>query len=266
MPELPEVETIRRGLEEGLLGARLSGVEVRDPRLLRDCPLPELARLRGRALKRVARRGKFLILDFEGRALVIHLRMTGRLLPQEEGHTRLILNFSEGKRLVLDDPRRFATLACVRADELEGFEPLRRLGLEPFTPGYTFENFRKILETNREIKPLLLDQAKLAGLGNIYANEALFRAGIHPQRRANSLSPEEAQRLFKAIPELLEEAIALQGTTISDYRTATGESGGFQLFLKVYGRAGEPCPRCGTPIEQLSQGGRSSYFCPKCQA
>ncbi|MCR4404074.1 MAG: bifunctional DNA-formamidopyrimidine glycosylase/DNA-(apurinic or apyrimidinic site) lyase [Candidatus Acetothermia bacterium] len=265
MPELPEVETIRRGLEGLLVGARLAAVEVRDPRLLRDCPLPDLEGLRGKALERVARRGKFLILDFSGLALVIHLRMTGRLLPQEEGHTRLVLGFSDGKRLVLDDPRRFATLHCVRAERLEEFEPLRRLGLEPFTASYTLGNFQKLLQTKQEIKRLLLDQRKLAGLGNIYANEALFRAGIHPQRRADSLSLEEAQRLFEAIPQLLEEAIALQGTTISDYRTATGDSGSFQLFLKVYGRGGEPCPRCGAPIEQTSQGGRSTYFCSECQ-
>jgi len=266
MPELPEVETIRRGLEEGFLGARLSGIEVRDRRLLRDCTLSELERLRGRGLKGVSRRGKLLILDFEGQAVVIHLRMTGRLLSQEEGHTRLILHFSGGKRLVLDDLRRFATLHCVPTDQLEEFEPLRRLGIEPFTPSYTFENFQEILRTKQEIKRLLLDQRRIVGLGNIYAGEALFRAGIHPERRADSLSREEAHRLFKVIPELLKEAIALQGTTISDYRTASGESGGFQEFLQVYGRGGRPCRRCGTPIEQISQGGRSTHFCPRCQS
>ncbi|MGQ9477276.1 MAG: bifunctional DNA-formamidopyrimidine glycosylase/DNA-(apurinic or apyrimidinic site) lyase [Candidatus Bipolaricaulia bacterium] len=265
MPELPEVETIRRGLEKGLLHARLSEIEVRDQRLLRDCSISELGKLRGSSLKGVARRGKFLILEFDGRALVIHLRMTGRLLPQEEDHTRLVLQFSSGRQLVLDDPRRFATLHCTRVSELERLEPLRKLGIEPLTPSYTLANFEEILRTKREIKRLLLDQEELAGLGNIYANEALFRAGLNPLRRADSLSPEEAKRLFEAIPKLLEEAIALQGTTISDYRTASGESGGFQLLLKVYGRAGEPCSRCGTPIEQIEQGGRSSYFCPKCQ-
>ena len=126
-------------------------------------------------------------------------------------------------------------------------------------------NFLKILQTKKEIKRLLLDQRRLAGLGNIYANEALFRTKIHPQRRANSLSPEEAQRLFSAIPELLEEAIAAQGTTISDYRTASGESGSFQDFLQVYGHGGQPCRSCGTPIERIEQGGRSTYFCPRCQ-
>lgn len=266
MPELPEVETIRRGLEKEFLHARLLGIEVRDRRLLRDCPLSELEWLGGKSLERIVRRGKFLILEFDGLALVIHLRMTGRLLPQEEDHTRLVLQFSDGRQLVLDDPRRFATLHCARVDQLKELEPLRRLGLEPFTVSYTFENFRRILRTKQEIKRLLLDQGKLAGLGNIYASEVLFRAGIHPQRQANSLSLKEARRLFEAIPRLLEEALAAQGTTISDYRTASGESGGFQQFLKVYGRAGEPCPRCGASIEQLSQGGRSSYFCPRCQA
>jgi formamidopyrimidine-DNA glycosylase len=265
MPELPEVETIRRGLEQEFLNLQLKKIEVRDPRLLQNCSPAELEGLRGRRLKRVARRGKFLVLQFDDQALVIHPRMTGRFLPQEEKHTRLIMRFSEDKRLVLDDPRRFATLHCARADELKELEPLRRLGIEPFTPSYTWENFLKILQTKQEIKRLLLDQQKLAGLGNIYVNEALFRAQIHPLRSANSLSREEARRLFEAIPQLLEEAIAVQGTTISDYRTASGESGRFQAFLQIYGRGGEPCRRCETPIEQIAQGGRSTYFCPRCQ-
>jgi len=265
MPELPEVETIRRGLEQEFLNLQLESVKVLDRRLLQHCPPAKLERLQGRRLKRVGRRGKFLILQFDNRALVIHPRMTGRFLPQQGKHPRLVMHFSKGKKLVLDDPRRFATLHCAEADGLEKLEPLRRLGIEPFTPSYTWENFLRILQTKQEIKRLLLDQQKLAGLGNIYANEALFRVQIHPKRQANSLSPEEARRLFSAIPKLLEEAIAAQGTTISDYRTASGESGSFQLFLKVYGRGGEPCRRCGTPIERIEQGGRSTYFCPKCQ-
>jgi len=265
MPELPEVETIRCGLEREFLNLQLREIQVRDRRLLQNCSVSDLERLRGRRLKRVARRGKFLILYFGNQALVIHPRMTGRLLPYEGEHTRLILQFARNKTLVLDDSRRFATLHWAKADGLEELEPLRRLGIEPFTPSYTFVNFLKILQTKQEIKRLLLDQRKLAGLGNIYANEALFRARIYPLRSANSLSQEEAQRLFEAIPQLLEEALAAQGTTISDYRTATGESGSFQFLLKVYGRGGEPCRHCGTPIEKITQGGRSSYFCPKCQ-
>ena len=265
MPELPEIETIRRGLEREFLNLRLKEICVLDRRLLRDCSPDELERLQGSKLGKVARRGKFLVFQFDNRALVIHLRMTGRFLPQEEGYTRLIMRFSEDRKLALDDPRRFATLHCAWVDELEELEPLRRLGIEPFTESYTFANFLKILQTKQEIKRLLLDQRKLAGLGNIYANEALFRARILPERRADSLLREEAQRLFEEIPKLLEEALAAQGTTISDYRTPSGESGGFQLFLKVYGRGGEPCRRCGTPIERIEQGGRSTYFCPRCQ-
>jgi len=265
MPELPEVETIRRGLERELLDLRLEEIEVRDRRLLQSCSPADLEGLKRRELKRVARRGKFLVLQFDDRALVIHLRMTGRLLFREERYTRLIMHFSEDKKLALDDPRRFATLHCARVDELEELKPLRRLGIEPFSEGYTSANFLKILRTKQEIKRLLLDQRKLAGLGNIYANEALFRARIHPLRAADSLSEEEARRLFLAIPKLLAEALAAQGTTVADYRTASGESGSFQLFLKVYGRGGEPCRSCGTPIERIEQGGRSTYYCPKCQ-
>jgi len=262
MPELPEVETIRRGLAH-LKGRELTGVEVRDPRLLQGCSSAELEGLQGH-LNEISRRGKFLIFEFDEQALVLHLGMTGRLLPHEGRYTRLVLHFSD-EELVLDDPRRFASLHYVRVAELEALKPLRRLGIEPFTASYTFENFRKILQTRQEIKRLLLDQRKLAGLGNIYASEALFRAGIHPLRPASSLSRAEARRLFEAIPELLEEAITAQGTTISDYRTASGESGRFQEFLQVYNRADEPCRRCGSTIERIEQGGRSTYFCPECQ-
>jgi formamidopyrimidine-DNA glycosylase len=265
VPELPEVETIRRGLEQEFLHLQLEEVRVRDRRLLQNCSVSDLEKLRGRKLEKVARRGKFLILLFGEYALVIHPRMTGRFLPQEGRYTRMVLQFKGGKRLAFDDPRRFATLHCVKSDALEELEPLRRLGIEPFMPSYTFEHFSRVLRTKQEIKRLLLEQRKLAGLGNIYANEVLFRARIHPLHPANSLSQEEARRLFEAIPQLLEEALAAQGTTISDYRTASGESGSFQFFLEIYGRAGQPCRHCGTPIEKITQGGRSSYFCPKCQ-
>lgn len=265
MPELPEVETIRQGLEREFLNLRLEKAEVCDRQLLQNCTVSELEELRGRRLRRVARRGKFLILQLGDHALVVHPRMSGRLLPWEREHTRLILHFSGGEKLVLDDQRRFATLHCAKVDELEELEPLRRLGIEPFTPSYRFEQFWEILQTKQEIKRLLLDQEKVAGLGNIYANEVLFRAGIRPQRRADLLSQEEARRLFSEIPRLLEEAIAAQGTTFSTYRTASGDSGEFQRLLQIYGREVQPCRRCGTPIEKIAQGGRSSYFCPKCQ-
>jgi len=265
MPELPEVETIRRALEGELVGLRLLGLEVKEKlHLLKNCTPEELEhKLVGRHLKALSRRAKYLIFDFAGYAMVLHLRMSGRLLLRPAGHTRLMLDFEGERRLYLDDARRFGMLYLT--EKLNELKPLSELGIEPFTQSFTLEAFRGILRTKQEIKRLLLDQRKIAGLGNIYANEALFLAAIHPQRPADSLSPSEVERLFRAVPEVLERAIAAGGTSIGSYRTPQGGLGRFQEAFAVYSREGEPCRRCRTPIERLSQGGRSSYFCPRCQ-
>jgi formamidopyrimidine-DNA glycosylase len=267
MPELPEVETIRRALQQELLGLTLRGLHVKERvHLLKNCSPEELERhLSGRHLTAIRRRGKYLIFDFDGHAMVLHLRMSGRLLLGPAQHTRLILDFSGRRRLYLDDARRFAMLYLAESEHLDELKPLKELGIEPFTPSYTLEAFQGLLSSRQEIKRLLLDQRKIAGLGNIYANEALFEAGIHPQRPADSLSSFEAERLFEAIPSVLERAIAAGGTSIDSYRTPQGEPGRFQENFSVYGCTAEPCRRCSTPIARLNQGGRSSYFCPRCQ-
>jgi formamidopyrimidine-DNA glycosylase len=266
MPELPEVETIRRALERELVGRRLTALSVHEPRLLQKASERELKRaLLGHRLKMVGRRAKFLLFDFGRHTAVLHLRMTGwpTLNPIEQ--PRFVFQFTHHKKLYFQDTRRFATLSLVESASLDELPPLAQLGIEPFGKDYTLKNFFRLLQTDQEIKRLLLDQRKIAGLGNIYACEALFAGKIHPQRSANSLSRVEAQRLFTRIQKILARAIAEQGTSVSTYRLLTGESGNFQNLLRVYDREGEPCYRCRTPIVRTEQGGRGTYFCPKCQ-
>ncbi len=266
MPELPEVETIRRALEREVLGYELQALDVRERvHLLKNCTPQELKRaLVGRRLTALGRRGKFLVFEFGPWAVVLHLRMSGRLLLRPAEHTRLVLHF-EGKTLYLDDARRFASLYLALAKELGELKPLRQLGIEPLTPSYTWEAFQTLLTSKREIKRLLLDQTQIAGLGNIYACEALFEACIHPKRPARSLTQQEAKRLFEAIPRVLERALEAGGTSFDKYRTPQGELGRFQEEFSVYSREGEPCPRCGAPVKRIVQGRRSSFFCPGCQ-
>lgn len=266
MPELPEVETIRRSLQEEFLGLVLCDVHVKERvHLLKNCSASQLKRaLIGQELKSLARRGKYLIFDFAAYSVVLHLRMSGRLLLQPADHTRLVLDFGD-KKLFFDDARRFGMLYLSRSDHLAELPPLRELGIEPLSPEYTLPAWRECLKSKQEIKQLLLNQQKIAGLGNIYANEALFEARIHPARSAHTLSRQEAQRLFESIPAVLRRALAAGGTSIESYRTPQGELGHFQDESSVYGRAGKPCPRCASLIQRISQGGRSSYFCPRCQ-
>ena len=266
MPELPEVETIRRALEREVLEHELKALDVRERvHLLKNCTPQELKRaIVGRRLTALSRRGKFLIFQFGPWAMVLHLRMSGRLLLSPARHTRLVLAF-EKKTLYLDDARRFAMLYLVPEKGLDELKALRQLGIEPLTPSYTWEAFRRLLTSGQEIKRLLLDQRKIAGLGNIYACEALFEACIHPKRLARSLTQQEARGLFEAIPRVLERALEAGGTSFDKYRTPQGELGRFQEEFSVYSREGEPCPRCGMPIQRIVQGGRSSFFCPRCQ-
>lgn len=266
MPELPEVETLRRALERELVGRRLTALSVHEPRLLQNASERELKRtLLGHRLKTVGRRAKFLLLDFGKHTAVLHLRMTGWLTLSPVEKPRFVFEFTQNKKLYFQDRRRFATLSLVESTRLDELPSLAQLGIEPLGKDYTLKNFLKLLQTDQEIKRLLLDQRKIAGLGNIYACEALFASKIHPQRPANNLSRAEAQRLSTQIEKILARAIAAQGTSVSTYRLLRGESGNFQNFLRVYDRAGEPCIQCETPIVRIEQGGRGTYFCPECQ-
>jgi len=261
MPELPEVECIVRSLRPWLEGRRLEAIEIRSPLAAAGNPGPLRRVLAGRRVEAVRRRGKFILFDLDEGVCAIHLRMTGRLLWQgEEGpYTRAVIRFAHG-RLLLDDTRKFARIYA--SPELP--EPVARLGPEPFElPAAEF--CARLRARRGRIKPLLLDQRFLAGLGNIYADESLHRARIHPLQPAATLSPRRAERLHSAILAVLEEAIAAGGSSISDYVDAAGRTGGFQLLHRVYGREGQPCPDCGAPVRRIVAAQRGTWFCPRCQ-
>jgi len=274
MPELPEVETIRARLAPRLEGRRLVRVEIVDPRLTRPEP-PEAiaAALEGERIVQVSRRGKYLIFGFEsGRHLLVHLRMTGNVEHPAQGglaadpYRRAVVRLDDGSDVAYRDVRRFGTWDLLEPGDLEDYFAVRRLGGEPLERGFTTRALAQALEGRRApIKAALLDQRAAAGIGNIYADEALWRARLHPLRPAGSLTAGEIARLRKAIRAALEMGIARQGATLRDYRDPEGRRGRMQDEFKVYGRAGESCPRCGTPIEKTRAGGRGTWLCPQCQ-
>jgi formamidopyrimidine-DNA glycosylase len=273
MPELPEVETIRSRLAPALAGRRFTDVQIFDPRLTRpDEPEAVAGALTGERVADVRRRGKYLIVEFEsGRHLLVHLRMTGSLQHPVAGgadadpYRRALISLDDGSDVAYRDIRRFGTWTLLEPGELEAYLGAR-IGGEPLERTFTTAAFGRALAGRRTpIKAALLDQRAVAGVGNIYADEALWRARIHPQRVAGALEPEEVAELRRAVRKALELGIARQGATLRDYRDPGGSRGRMQLELQVYGRAGEPCPRCGTPIEKIRAAGRGTWFCPSCQ-
>jgi formamidopyrimidine-DNA glycosylase len=270
MPELPEVETIVRDLGRLITGATIVDVRVIRPDLIeREPPESFAAHLRGRRIEGVSRRAKNIVLDLGGERLVVNLGMTGRLLvlgpgDGEPSHPGVELRLEDGRRLVYHDVRRFGRLE--RADAAAWAARDEALGLEPLSPAFTPEALHDLASRSRvAVKTWLMDQRRVVGVGNIYASEALFRAGIDPRRPARSLSRDEAARLHDAVREVLHEAIDYRGTTLLDYRDAAGERGGFAERLRVYDRAGRPCRACGAPIRRVVQGGRSTFYCAACQ-
>jgi len=256
MPELPEVETIRRQLAPALEGRVLERLEVLDPRWCEPAPPDEVAdAVAGRAIESLGRRGKYLILELEDDVhLVMHLRMTGNLL------------LDDGNRLVFSDVRRFGTGVVLLGSEARDAYFAARLGVEPLGPDFTADALRALARGRRApVKAFLLTQERIAGVGNIYADEALFRARIHPLRPVGTLRRGQLESLREAIVETLEEGIDARGATIDDFRNADGASGAFQDRFLAYGREGEPCVRCGTPIRKLRAAGRGTYVCERCQ-
>jgi len=268
MPELPEVETVRRRLEPALTGRRIVALTVADATVSAQTGA-ELRHLAlGRDVARLRRRGKYLIVDLEEGILVVHLRMTGQLLferPPTPRRPRFTIEFDDGSFLHFCDVRRFGRLWALRDEaELEHF--FAELGVEPLSPGFSTARLRALLDGRRApLKAFLLDQRRIAGVGNIYADEALFRAGLHPLRPAGSVGPRGAGRLREALVETLELGIAQAGTSVDSFVDPEGASGSFQEILNVYQRTGEPCRRCGTPIQRVVVGGRGTHFCPRCQ-
>ncbi|MGZ4394268.1 MAG: bifunctional DNA-formamidopyrimidine glycosylase/DNA-(apurinic or apyrimidinic site) lyase [Gaiellaceae bacterium] len=273
MPELPEVETVRRRLVPVLEGRRFERVEIGDARLVRPYePDAVAAELEGERVSALERRGKYLIVRFEsGRSLLVHLRMTGSLRHAPGGsleddlHRRAVVRLDDGSDVAYRDVRRFGTWLLLEPGELDGYLAAR-LGPEPLSQSFTTATLRARLAGRRApLKAVLLDQRTIAGLGNIYVDEALWRARLHPLRPAGELDADELRRLHRSIRRVLDLGIARQGATLRDYATPDGASGSMQDEFNVYGRAGEPCPRCGTPIERIVLGGRGTWTCPACQ-
>jgi len=277
VPELPEVETIRRRLAPALEGHSFEHVEITDPRLTRPYDPFEVAReLQGERVAKVDRRGKYLIVRFEsGRALLIHLRMTGSLRHAANGevggelrgdpHRRAVVKLDDGSDVAYRDVRRFGTWLLLEPSEVDSYIDAR-VGREPLDDAYKARHLAEKLEHRRApIKAAILDQRTVAGVGNIYADEALWRAQVHPLTPASELTPDEVKAVHKGIRASLQAGVRRQGSTLRDYQLPDGSSGTAQDRFKVYGRAGLPCERCGTPIDKIRVAGRGTWYCPNCQ-
>ncbi|XEC93313.1 DNA-formamidopyrimidine glycosylase [Paenibacillus tarimensis] len=273
MPELPEVETVRRTLKQLVAGKTIKRVSVLLPRIIQRPaePVQFAAMLEGRTIGTVERKGKFLRFIMDGLVLVSHLRMEGRygVYRSEEPvekHTHVIFHFDDDSELRYKDVRQFGTMHLFAPGEELVLPPLNKLGVEPLSDEFTTALLRKLLSDKAtRLKPLLLNQAYVAGLGNIYVDEALFLAGLHPERPANTLKPQEWKRLHEAIVKTLGEAVEAGGSSIKSYVNGQGEMGMFQQRLSVYGRQEQPCRRCGNVIEKSVVGGRGTHVCLQCQ-
>lgn len=276
MPELPEVETVRRGLEARILGARVARAEARRTDLRIPLQRGFARRLAGRRVERIERRAKYLLLRLDdGHCLVVHLGMSGRLIvgePGEDGalakHAHVILRFDNGRRVVFEDHRRFGLMTLIPNDALKSHALFRHLGPEPLDDRFDGPALARLLAGRRTpLKAALLDQTRVVGVGNIYASEALHRAGLSPKRPARTVTGPRAARLAEAIRATLADAIAAGGSSLRDYVQASGELGYFQHAWRVYDREGEACPTtgCAGRIRRLVQSNRSTFHCPVCQ-
>jgi formamidopyrimidine-DNA glycosylase len=271
VPELPEVETICRGLQQSLPGCRVKHVEVCWAGCLKNLPADQFqSRLEGCAFQGVERRGKYLLFQLEdGQTMVAHLRMTGgfSLCPAEEPlrlHTHWWAELEDGRQLRFRDPRKFGLVYLLAPGQLGSFPPLAKLGPEPLSAFFTVSYLARLLAgSSRRVKEVLLDQSKVAGIGNIYADEALFLAKVRPARPADSLRPAEIKRLRRAIREVLERSIRSQGRSFSDYCQVNGSPGDYAPL--VHDADSSFCPSCGCAIEKIRLGGRGTYYCPHCQ-
>jgi formamidopyrimidine-DNA glycosylase len=273
MPELPEVESVRRQLEPALVGRRFERVRIDDARLVRPYdPAEVAAELQGERVGALERRGKYLVVRFEsGRILLVHLRMTGSLLHtlggslQNDPHRRAVVTLDDGSDVAYRDVRRFGTWLLLEPGESEPYLGAR-VGEEPLDVSFTAARLGERLAGRRiALKAALLDQRTVAGIGNIYADEALWRARLSPLRAASGLDRPELRRLHRGIRAALEQGLARQGSTLRDYRLPDGSGGSMQNEFRVYGRRDEPCDRCGTPIARTQVAGRTTWFCPTCQ-
>ena len=278
MPELPEVETIRRGLEKEILHKNIIAVKINLPRLIKTPSVEQFReRLTGSSIEAVKRRGKYLLCALNtGERMVFHLGMSGLLLYQEndkkiisninQKHNHISLTYQDGTKMVYNDVRQFGKVWLI--GENEKLSQLESLGWEPLAEDFLFPKFKEIFQNKKgSIKSLLMDQKNIAGIGNIYASEALFQAKIHPLRKGNSLSAQELNKLYFAIKNTLQKAIVLGGTTMADesYRNLWGNPGNFAREILVYGKKNGSCPICGSPLSVIRIESRSTFLCPNCQ-
>lgn len=274
MPELPEVETMRRQLENEMRGVRIADVVVRFGKRLKPSPAKFRAAISGMTVKNVRRRAKLLLIGLSnGQTVAAHLKMTGSFLIKPNGaaptkHTHVIFELADGRRLFFEDVRKFGFLKVLPTAEVEREIIAGDLyGPEPLLPDFTPERFAACLlrRPGRTLKPLLLDQTCIAGVGNIYADESLWRAKIRPGRRVKSLKADELRRLHRGVVDSLQASVERRGTSADSFVDLYGKKGENQFKLKAYGREGEPCPRCGGPIKRIRLGGRGTHYCPVCQ-
>ena len=279
--ELPEVEVMRRDLEKDIVGRKIASAEGRSSKnamraIRRHDKRKDLtARLAGRKVTRVERRGKYLLLYVDASdVLVVHFGMSGRLIRGNKRmavapHTHVILTFQQGGDLRFIDPRTFGEVFVTAADALGKVKELQHVAIDPLDHIFTWQSFQlRMAERAAKLKQLLMDQKFISGLGNIYSDEVLFAAGLRHDRMSDDLSAQEVRRLYRGIQETLQDSIRHRGTTLDDeaYLDLFGKPGEYQNELKVYGRAGQPCRRCRTPVETVKYSGRGAYFCPQCQS
>ena len=270
MPELPEVETVRRGLEKLILGKKISSVEIRYPKMIKTDLDQFQKEVPGQEIQSMGRRGKYLLFYLTDKVLISHLRMEGKYFYHpgqvpERKHAHVLIHFEDGGTLVYEDVRKFGTMELLAPDLLEAYFISKNLGPEPTEQDFDLEIFIGALKKSKKpIKSHLLDQTLVAGLGNIYVDEVLWRAKVHPASPSQSLKRAEATAIHEQTIEVLGQAVEKGGSTIRTYTNAFGEDGTMQEFHQVYDKAGQACSRCGSIIEKIQLGGRGTYFCPKC--
>ena len=271
MPELPEVETVRRGLEKLILGKKISNINIRYPKMIKT-DLPEFQKeMPGQVIQSIGRRGKYLLFYLSDKVLISHLRMEGKYFyypdqVPERKHAHVLIHFEDGGTLVYEDVRKFGTMELLAPELLEAYFVSKKLGPEPTEQDFDLGRFKLALKKSKKpIKSHLLDQTLVAGLGNIYVDEVLWRAKVHPARISQSLSSQEARKVHDETIKVLGQAVEKGGSTIRTYTNAFGEDGTMQEFHQVYDKTGQACSRCGAIIEKIQLGGRGTHFCPKCQ-